>query len=77
MRITASKILKPDQLILVLILTNQKQSGVDNITLTIEPPSNLKVTTQEETTDLTWKGELDGFANVGLSKLLSKWHVIM
>ena len=46
------------------MLTNQKQFWVDNGSLTVDSPSNVKVTSQGKGSELTWKGELEGFGNV-------------
>ena len=64
MRISASKIIKQNELVVILVLTNQKQSQVENGSLTVDPPSNVKVTSQDQGSELTWKGELKGFGNV-------------
>ena len=64
MRITATKILKPDELVIVLILTNQKQSQVNGVSLTVNPPSNVKLSSNDKGSDLTWKGDIEGFGNV-------------
>ena len=43
LRVSTTKVVKPDQLVLVLYLTNQKQSKLSGVTLSVEPPSNTKV----------------------------------
>ena len=65
MRITATKVLKPDELIIVLVATNQKQSRVDGVTLTVATPSNVKLhVTGGDTSELTWDGHIEGFGSV-------------
>jgi len=48
-RVSLTKVLKPDQLVVVIFLTNQKQSQQSGVTLSIEPPSNMKVSTDVTT----------------------------
>ena len=48
-RVSLTKVLKPDQLVVVIFLTNQKQSEQSGVTLTIEPPSNMKVSVRQFT----------------------------
>lgn len=43
LRVSLTKVLKPDHLVVVIFLTNQKQSEQSEVTLAIEPPSNMKV----------------------------------
>ena len=43
LRLTVSKLLKPEQLVLVLLLNNQKQFPVSSVHMTIILPSNIKV----------------------------------
>lgn len=43
LRVSLTKVLKPDHLVVVIFLTNQKQSEQSEVTLSIEPPSNMKV----------------------------------
>jgi hypothetical protein len=57
-------VLKPDQLVLVLFLTNQKQKDVTNASLTIETPSNMKATTPSGGKDLSLTTDIPGFGNV-------------
>ncbi len=62
MRIAGSKVLKHDELIIILIITNQKQSQVDGVCLTVIPPSNVKLSSTDK--EMTWKGDIEGFGNV-------------
>ena len=60
LRVTLTKVLKPDQLVLVIFLTNQKQTEITGVNLSIELPSNMKTTSGE----LTLTTNISGFGNV-------------
>ena len=47
LRVSLTKVLKPDHLVVVIFLTNQKQNEQSEVTLAIEPPSNMKVYKQQ------------------------------
>jgi len=63
-RVSLTKVLKPDQLVVVIFLTNQKQSQQSGVTLAVEPPSNMKAYTASGETDLTLYTDIPGFGNV-------------
>ena len=64
LRVSLTKVLKPDQLVLVLFLTNQKQADVTGVSLTIEKPSNTMAITGEGSTDLSLNTDIGGFGTV-------------
>ena len=72
-RLTATKLIGPDQLVVVILLNNQKHNALTGVTMTIDPPSNLKVnsTTLTKTSTLTstftFTGDIDGFACVSVA----------
>ena len=43
LRVSLTKVLKLDSLVLVLFLTNQKQHKLTDISVMVNPPLNLKV----------------------------------
>ena len=43
LRLTVTKLVSPDQLVMVLFLTNQKQAPLGDVTLSLKPSSNLTV----------------------------------
>ena len=43
LRLTVTKLVSPDQLVVVLFLTNQKQASLSDVTLSLKPSSNLTV----------------------------------
>ena len=43
LRLTVTKLVSPDQLVVVLFLTNQKQASLGDVTLSLKPSSNLTV----------------------------------
>ncbi len=64
MRISLTKILKSDQLVLVFYLTNQKQDKLLGVTLAVTPPTSIKATNGAGEPNLTFSTELTGFSNV-------------
>ena len=56
--------LKPDQLVLVLFLTNQTQKDLSNVGITIETPSNMKAATPSGGKDLSATVNIGGFGSV-------------
>ena len=50
-RVTATKLVRQDELVIVLILNNQKHPAISSVTMTIEPPSNLKASPHTHTCD--------------------------
>ena len=50
-----TKLLKPDQLVLVLFLTNQKQANLTGVSLSPKPSSNLQVRSiLQDSTEYMW-----------------------
>lgn len=43
LRLTVTKLVSPDQLVVVLFLTNQKQAPLNGVSLSTKPSSNLLV----------------------------------
>lgn len=43
LRLTVTKLVSPDQLVVVLFLTNQKQAPLNGVSLSLKPSSNLLV----------------------------------
>ena len=64
LRLSLTKVLKPDQLVLVLLMTNQTQKDLSNVSLTLETPSNMKATTPSGGKDLSLTTNINGFGNV-------------
>lgn len=64
LRVTLTKVLMPDKLVLVLFLANQKQNELSGISLMLDPPSNLKALTSSGTEDLSLQTTIAGFGNV-------------
>jgi AP-4 complex subunit epsilon-1 len=62
LRLCMTKLLKPDQLVLVLFLTNQKQASLTGVSLSLKPSSNLQAKTGSGEVDLTFQTSLAGFA---------------
>ena len=63
-RVSLTKVFKPDTLVLVVHLTNQKQDEISSITLSIDPPTSLKVGTGDGEGGLNLTTPLAGFATV-------------
>ncbi len=61
---SVTKVLKPDQLVVVLFVTNQKQAEVSHVSLSLEKPSNTRGTTLAGGEDLSKSGDLTGFGTV-------------
>ncbi|XP_003382933.2 PREDICTED: AP-4 complex subunit epsilon-like [Amphimedon queenslandica] len=68
-RLSVTKLLHPDKLALVLTLSNQKQAPITSVNMSCTPPSNTKGLRwkdgeeEESEEDLSWTGDLEGFAN--------------
>ncbi|CAI8050729.1 AP-4 complex subunit epsilon-1 [Geodia barretti] len=62
LRLTVTKLVSPDQLVVVLFLTNQKQASLSDVTLSLKPSSNLTAKASSGVTDLSFKTSLTGFA---------------
>ena len=65
LRVSVTKVLKPDQLVVVLFVTNQKQAEVTGVSVTMEKPSNTKATTGDGKEDLSVRSNIAGFGTVG------------
>ncbi len=61
---SVTKVLKPDQLVVVLFVINQKQAEVSHVSLSLEKPSNTQATTLTGVDDLSMSGDLGGFGTV-------------
>ncbi len=62
--------LKTDELVLVVHVTNQNQAALPSITMTIDPPSVMKVKLlSEEKMETTM--DLPGFGTVRLTAMMS------
>ncbi len=61
-----TKIFKPDELVLIFNITNQKQDKLSGVTIAIDPPTATKATSGKGEQDLALTFDLAGFANVML-----------
>jgi AP-4 complex subunit epsilon-1 len=62
LRLSVTKLVKPDQLVLVLFLTNQKQASLTGVSLSLKPSSNLQARTGNGSADLGFQTSLTSFA---------------
>lgn len=71
-RVALTKVLKDDELVLVLYLTNQKQEMLSGVSLTVTPPTTMKVSSGSSTSFST---DLPGFGNVSKFKVSAIFHM--
>lgn len=66
LRVTVTKVMKPKELVLVLFLTNQKQTNLVDVVTSIgqDISSNLKATLTNPHSDNTFIDQLSSFATV-------------
>ncbi len=75
LRVSVTKVLKPDQLVVVLFVTNQKQAEVSHVSLSVEKPSNTRATTLSGVNDLSMTTNLAGFGTVSYN--YETFHIII
>ncbi len=75
LRVSVTKVLKPDQLVAVLFVTNQKQAEVSHVSLSVEKPSNTRATTLSGVNDLSMTTNLAGFGTVSYN--YETFHIII
>ena len=79
LRVTVTKVMKPKELVLVLFLTNQKQTNLADVVTSIgqDISSNLKATLTNPHDDNTFVDQLSSFATVSSEKLYSMFTIAL